>query len=521
MVIKKEIEKRQEIDWLITLVPLGIILSLFIVLMIFPLPSGSAIQYLRTIFVEKLGFFYMLFGLGVFLLSIWLAFSHIGNIKLGDIEKPRFSTFSWGAMIFTSTMAADILYWSLIEWAYYFGASPFGLKYMSLAQKQDFASAYPLFHWGPIPWSFYILPAVAYGYMMYIKKRGRQTLSEACRSAIGSNADGFLGKIIDVFSIVGLLAGTATTFSLATPLLSLALSASLGIPQSTALTVGILVVIALVYTIAVTIGLRGISNLANINVAMFLVLVAMFFFFGPKVYIIESGITGFGKMVNEFFSMATWMDPLRLSGDGGTGFPQAWTIFYWAYWIAWFVATPFFIGKISEGRTIKATILGGLFCGLLGTYISFVAFGNFGLFQQATGKVDAAGMLLKGVGPPEVIIQIINQLPFSKIALIVLSLTMIAFYASTFDAITLVVSEYSIKKLPKHQEPLKSIRVYWALVFIILPIALIFNESTLSMLQTISIVAAFPLALIMTLVIYSFFKDIAKDTAEQKDSCSK
>ncbi len=518
MKIQKEADKGQEIDWIITLVPLGIIVLLFLILLFSPQSSGNAIEILRDIFVGKFGFFYMIFGLGVFLLSIWLAFSRYGNVKLGDIQKPRFSNFSWGAMIFTSTMAADILYWSLIEWAYYFGSTPFALTDMSLAQKQDFASAYPLFHWGPIPWSFYILPAVAYGYMFYIKKRSRQTLSEACRSTIGRNADGFLGKAIDIFSIVGLLAGTATTFSLATPLLSLAVSTSFGIPQSKALTIGILAVIALVYTIAVIVGLKGISNLANVCVAIFLVLAGIFIFFGPKVYIIESGITGLGKMVNEFFNMATWMDPLRLSGDGGSGFPQDWTIFYWAYWIAWFVATPFFIGKISEGRTIKGTILGGLFCGLLGTYTSFIVFGNFGLFQQVTGKVDAADMLLKGVVPSEVIILIINQLPMSKIALIVLSIAMVAFYASTFDAITLVVSEYSIKKLHKYQEPLKSIRVFWAMVFIILPIALIFNESTLSMLQTISIVAAFPLALIMALIIYSFFKDIVKDVAEQRES---
>lgn len=507
----KQTKKNHEIDWALTLIPLGIIVALFFVLLLFPEASGNTITILRSIFVGQFGFFYMIFGLGIFLLSIWLAFSRFGTVKLGNIEKPRFSNFTWGSMIFTSTMAADILYWSLIEWAYYFGATPFAMDNMTLAQKQDFASSYPLFHWGPIPWSFYILPAVAYGYMFFVKNRSRQTLSEACRSTIGKKSDGFLGKAIDIFSIVGLLAGTATTFSLATPLLSLAVSKSLGIPQSNALTIGILMLIALVYTIAVTIGLKGISNLANICVGVFLLLLSIFIVFGPKVYIIESGITGLGKMINNFFSMSTWMDPLRLSGQGGSGFPQDWTIFYWAYWIAWFVATPFFIGKISEGRTIKQTVLGGLSCGLLGTFTSFIVFGNFGLYQQVTGKIDAAGMLLNGAVPSEVIIQIFNQLPIGKITLLILAVAMIAFYASTFDAITLVVSEYSLKKLEKDQEPPRALRVFWALIFIVLPIALIFNESTLSMLQTLSIVAAFPLALIMALIIYSFFKDISKD----------
>ncbi|WP_080843951.1 BCCT family transporter [Cytobacillus gottheilii] len=504
--------KKGQIDWTLTLAPLLIIIVLSFLLFMFPEVSGSAIEYLRSIFVGDFGSFYMIFGLGVFLVAVWLAFSRYGHIKLGAIEKPRFNNFAWGAMIFTSTMAADILYWSLIEWAYYFGASPFGIEDLSQAQRQDFASTYPLFHWGPIPWSFYILPAVAYGYMMFVKKRKRQTLSEACRSTIGKHADGALGKAIDIFSIVGLLAGTATTFSLATPLLSLVVSTTLGIPQSTALTILILAIIALVYTIAVTLGLKGISKLANLCVIIFLALIAIFLFFGPTRYMIESGITGVGKLVNDFFSMATWMDPLRVSGEGGSGFPQDWTVFYWAYWIAWFVATPFFIGKISEGRTIKQTIIGGFTCGLLGTFTSFIVFGNFGLFQQTQGNVDAAGMLAAGSSPSEVIIQIFQQLPVSGIALVLLAIAMVAFYASTFDAITLVVAEYSLKKLEPGQEPPKYIRVFWALIFIILPIALIFNETTLSMLQTISIVAAFPLAIIMGIIIFSFLKDLRNDT---------
>lgn len=518
MIPQNKNKKLQGIDWTLTLIPLGIISLLFLMLLIFPESSGNSINFLRSIFVGKFGAFYMIFGLGIFMLSIWLAFSRFGHFKLGNLEKPRFSNFAWGSMIFTSTMAADILYWALIEWAYYFGSTPFGLENMTLAQKQDFSSSYPLFHWGPIPWSFFILPAVAYGYMFFVKKRNRQTLSEACRSTIGSKADGFLGKAIDIFSIVGLLAGTATTFALATPLLSLVVSTTLGIPQSTALTIGILVFIALVYTIAVTVGLKGISHLANFCVIVFIILVSMFLFLGPTTYIVESGVTGIGKMIQEFFAMATWMDPLRVSGTGGSGFPQDWTIFYWAYWIAWFVATPFFIAKISEGRTIKQVILGGLSCGLLGTYTSFIVFGNFGLYQQVTGKIDAATQLIDGIVPSEVILQIFNQLPFSKVAMFLLALAMIGFYASTFDAITLVISEYSVKNIQKDEEPPKFLRVFWALIFIVLPIALIFNESTLNMLQTFSIVAAFPLALIMSLIIYSFFKDISKDSMLEKET---
>ena len=328
--------------------------------------------------------------------------------------------------------------------------------------------------------------------MMFVRHRKRLTLSEACRPLLKDRADGVIGKAIDIFSIVGLLAGTATTFSLATPLLSGAVGRILGVKTTEITSILILCVIGLVFIIAVMKGMRAISHLATVCVVIFGILLAIFVIFGPRIYLVETGITAIGTVINDFFHMATWMDPLRLSSTGGNGFPQDWTIFYWAYWIAWFVATPFFIARISEGRTIRQTILGGLSCGLLGTYTSFIVFGGFGLHLQTTGTLDLAGMLADGMAPAEVILHVFDQLPVTEIALVVLCLAMVAFYASTFDAITLVVAGYSQRNIPDGQEPMKKLRAFWAGVFLLLPIALLFSESTLSNLHTISILAAFP-----------------------------
>lgn len=510
---EKKTNRFEGIDWGITLTPLLIILLISSALMLMPAQAGRIITALRSFFVNDLGFFYILLGIGILGLAIWLAFSGYGSIQLGKREKPLYSNFKWGAMIFTSTMAADILYWSLIEWGYYYGASPFAMENMTLAQKQDMASAYPLFHWGPIPWGFYILPAVAYAYMMFVRKRKRQSLSEACRPVLGDGADRLPGRFIDIFAIVGLLAGTATTFSTATPLLSQALAYLLHIEVTPLLSIAVLLVIGLVFSAAVLWGMKAISHLADICVAVFCLLLAIFLFGGPKIYMIETGITAIGTVVQNFFRMSTWMDPLRLSSTGGNGFPQDWTIFYWAYWIAWFVATPFFIARISEGRTIKQTVLGGLSCGLLGTWTSFITFGGFGLYQQTHGVLDVSGALAEGAAPSDVILNIFLALPtgwLPQFALVVLIVAMIAFYSSTFDAITLVVAGYSEKDAKRIEEPRKGLRIFWAMVFLLLPIALLFSESTLSMLQTVSIIAAFPLGIIMILIVYSFFRDLKK-----------
>lgn len=506
----EKFKKEGSIDWIITIVPLMIIGVISVVLLCFPGASQNVLEHMRQFFVNDLGFFYILLGLGMILLALGIAFSKYGKIRLGKLEKPKYGNFSWGAMIFTSTMAADILYWSLIEWSYYYQAKPFGMENMTAVQRQDFASAFPLFHWGPIPWAFYILPACAYGYMMFVRHRNKQTLSEACRPILKGHTDKGLGRCIDIFAIVGLLAGTATTFSLTTPLLSQAVGRIFGIETNELTSVLLLVVIGLVFVGAVLKGMKAISYIANACVVVFGILLAIFILAGPKIYMIETAITSIGTVVDEFFHMATWMDPLRSSGSGGSGFPQDFTIFYWAYWIAWFVATPFFIAKISEGRTIKQTILGGLSCGLLGTYTSFCVFGNFGLHLQTNGKKDLASMVAGGEEPSKVILTIFDQLPLVTVSLVVLVVAMVLFYASTFDAITLVVASYSEKKKKADQEPRKKLRAFWSLVFLLLPVALLFSGSTLAGLQTISIVAAFPLGIIMIMVVVSFIKELKK-----------
>jgi BCCT family betaine/carnitine transporter len=207
-------------------------------------------------------------------------------------------------------------------------------------------------------------------------------------------------------------------------------------------------------------------------------------------------------MIQNFIGISTWMDPLRENS-----FPQNWTIYYWAYWMVWCVATPFFIGLISKGRTIKNTILGGYAWGLAGTFTSFIILGNYGLAQQLKHGVDISGFIANGGDYSEAILKIFETLPLSSIGLILLAITMIAFYATTFDSLTMVVSSYSYKKIKVDEEPDKKIRTFWAIIFILLPIALIFAENSMYSLQSVSIIAAFPIGFIILLIIVSFFKD--------------
>ncbi len=486
---------KKKIDWIITLVPVVMIAAISMMFFIMPEQSNVILGNVRFFFGDTMGAFYIVFGLGVFLLTLYFAFSKYGDIVLGAPgEKPKYSFFTWGCMMFTCGLAADILFYSFSEWVMYATNPHIG----ELGSIQDWASVFPLFHWSFIPWGFYLILAVAFGFMLHVRKRERQRFSEACRPMLGKYADGIAGRIID------LLAGTATTFSVATPLMATIIQVLFHISISrTAITIIIIMLTCAVYTYSLLHGFKGISILAKVCIFLFFgLMIYVLLIGGQGRYIVETGIESFGRMVQNFIGLSTYMDPLR-----STNFAQDWTIYYWAYWIVWCVAAPFFIGNISRGRTVKQTIVGGYIFGIGSTAVSFIVFGNYSLGLQMSGIVDFIEEYSASGDLYGMIIHIIDTIPLAVVVLIWVLVTMIAFYATSFDSIAYTTSCYSYKKLEDGEEPHKTVQLLWCIMLIILPIALVFSESSMNNIQTISIIAAFPIGMIMILIIGSFLKD--------------
>ena len=398
-------------------------------------------------------------------------------------------------------MGADILFYSLCEWSMYASEG-----YIQGKGIQEWASTYPFFHWGPVVWSFYIILSVAFGFMLHVRKRDKQRFSEACRPLLGRQVDRIGGRAIDFFAIVALLCGSATTFSLATPLMSDAICHVLNIPHSPAIAAIFLLIIALVYTIAVVLGMKGIQSLASLCTYFFFALIAYFLIFGGEIrYILETSFQSVGNLIHNFIPMTTYMDPLRQNS-----FPQNWTIYYWAYWLVYCSGTPFFLGVISKGRTVKQTVLGSYAWALAGTAMSFMVLGNYGLAQQMKHGVDVTGFVAAGGTYSQAIIKIFETMPLYQFGLILLVVAMISFYSTTFDAVTLVIASYSYKRLDKDQTPKKPLMVFWAITLILLPLVLIFKEQSLYCLQSVTIIGAAPVAIIVVLIVISFFKDANK-----------
>lgn len=294
-----------------------------------------------------------------------------------------------------------------------------------------------------------------------------------------------------------------TTFGLATPLLSQIVSTLFGIPSSKWITIAILIVTCIVYTVSVAGGMKGIARLAAACMYLFFALLAYVLFFGGEMrYILETGFSAIGNLAQNFFSMATYTDPLR-----ETSFPQNWTIFYWAYWMVWCVAAPFFIGSISRGRTVRQTILGGYVYSLGSTFLSFIILGNYSLGLQESGRLDVMALYEATGDLYSVILSIVQTLPFPAAVLILLGLAMIAFYATSFDSISLVASGYTYKELTGDEKPHNAVIIFWAVMLILFPIALVFSDNSMANLQSVSIIAAFPIAAVILLIVASFLKD--------------
>ena len=182
-----------KIDWMVTLVPFVLIMGLAALLFIFPEGSNAIISDVRFFFGDTLGAYYLVIGLAILGVAIYMAVSKYGDIVLGDPKAgPKYNFFEWGSMMFTCGLAADILFYSFSEWAMY-ATSP---RITELGTVEEWAGVFPLFHWSFIPWAFYLVLAVAFGFMLHVRKRSRQRYSEACRPVLGNLSDGIVGRIL-------------------------------------------------------------------------------------------------------------------------------------------------------------------------------------------------------------------------------------------------------------------------------------------------------------------------------------
>lgn len=471
-----------------------------------PEGSSAVLNRMMGFMTGPLGWIYLWFGLGSVVFLLWLALGKYGKILLGDTgEKPEFSTFSWMAMLFCGGMGTSLLYWAIIEPIYYLQGPPFGIEAGS-QQALEWASVYGPFHWGITPWAIYCLPVVPIAYNIYVRKQNKLRVSTASIGLIGEkNANGWMGKAIDIFVMFGLIGGVGTTMGLGTPMVSACISTIFGIPESMMMNVVIVIIWTCIFGTSVYFGLaKGIKILSDVNTYLALFLAAFVLIVGPTAFIFNNFTNALGLGFQNFIRMSLWTDPIAKGG-----FPQGWTIFFWAWWIAYAPFMGLFVARISRGRTIRNVIFGEIIAGAFGGYLYFAIFGSYAINIEMTGAVSMSA-LMADVGPAMAIATVLNSLPLNQIILPLFVILQFIFLATTLDSAAYVLSSIATADLSGEEEPARWNRFVWCGVLSGSALTLMIIGG-LKPLQTSSIVAAGPLVIIMIMLVAAFMRDIKAD----------
>ncbi|MDN6160860.1 MAG: BCCT family transporter [Staphylococcus equorum] len=506
-------KKNKVMDWTTFIGSSVILLIAVIPMMVFPKASQDIITKMNEAVVSTIGSVYLFIGLAILIFVLYIAFGKYGNVTLGKAtDKPEFNNFSWAAMLFCAGIASDILYWGVIEWAFYYQDPPHGGKGMT-DSALNYATMYGMFHWGPIAWATFVLPALCIGYLIFVKKKPVFKISQTLRPILKSQTDGFIGQVTDIIFIFGLLGGAATSLALGVPMITAGIERLTGLDGDSMVMRGaILFIITALFAYSSYSGLKkGIKVLSDWNVILSFVLLGFVLIVGPTVFIMETTITGMGNMVKNFFQMATWIEPFGgIGGRKETNFPQDWTIFYWSWWIVYAPFIGLFIARISKGRTMKEVVLGTIIYGTLGCMLFFGIFGNYAVYLQLTGAFDVV-QNLNTHGTEATIIEVLHQLPFPNLVIILFLLSAVLFLATTFDSGSYILAAASQKKVVG--EPLKANRLYWAFALCLLPFALMLvgGERSLEVLKTASLLASVPVLIVFVMMMISFLRTLNED----------
>lgn len=503
---------KSDIDWFISLATTGLVIGICLPVVLAPEWSAAVVNLAFAFITRNFGVLYIWASMLIMLFLGWLAFSRHGAIRLGKQgELPEYSMFSWAAMIFCAGIGSALIYWSTIEWTYYFASPPFGLEPGSDAAVV-WAASYGLFHWGPTGWAFYCLPAVALSYAYHVRAVPWLRISAACESILGEKAQKLPGRLLDIIVLFGLIGAAATSLGFSTSMISTAMSEYLGIGESFGMTVIILLVSIALFAISVYVGLdRGIKRLSNLNAILALALAFLILVLGPTAFILKMGTNSLGHVLQNYMKMTSWTDPV-----GQSGFVESWTIFYWAWWVGLGPFVGIFVTRISRGRSLRELIFGMLGFGALGCAIFFIVLGNYALHLQLESLVDVVDIVAKD-GAPMAISKVFLSLPTGSWILLVVSIIALIFTATTYDSASYTLASGALKRLPINSHPARSNRVFWAFVLGLLPLALLYLGG-LKTLQTISIVVSFPLLFVFVLLAFALVRSLREDS--QKNSAN-
>ncbi|MBR0597360.1 BCCT family transporter [Sinanaerobacter chloroacetimidivorans] len=493
-------------DLPLTIVSLAILFTFVGFMFVKPDITLNGVSSAFDAIIKITGSVLLVFTLFTLCVSIYLGAGKYADIKFGD-EKPEYSLFSYIAMMTLAALASAALYWSFTEWTYYYTTPGLGMEPESIEALES-SLGYQFFHWGISGQCVYVCIGAAMAYAFYIRKVPLLQTSSVCCAMMGEfKGKSFVGKLIDFCVIFGIVGGLGCSLGLAVPLAGGALTKLFGIEVTGPVKIGIVVVIALVFTFTSFIGTKkGMKNLSNITAGLCIVYLIYVFLVGPTTFIMKNTVNSFGWMIFEFPRMSLYTDPVTNSG-----FPESWTLFFQAFYLNYAAMMGIFVAKISKGRTLRQLVWATLLGISAGGWFLFAINGNFSIHSHITGLSDIVALANSGVGERG-IFDVVALLPGGSVLLpVVLLIVIVGFVASSLDSASLSLAQTTTKMTENDGEVNKWFRVFWCFVLTLVPLSILLANASFSALKNLSILISIPFMVIVAFMEIKLLKWLSED----------
>lgn len=444
------------------------------------------------------------------------------KIKLGKPdEKPEFSTFTWFAMMFSAGLGVGMLTYSTAEPIFHFANNPDTIRGLSEGlNENNVRNAYKwtLLHYGLTPWACYGIIGIALGYFSYNKGQPL-TIRAALYPLFGKVLNGMLGHVIDIVAILATIIGVGVTIGygisqFASGVFNITGAAWLvndaGQPTLVAQLCALVIIISASTWSALTGINKGIKWLSNINMSLSYFLVAFFVIFGATAF----GFKSFFLALWDYFvalpsmSFTVWTSDGVDAVKGLAEWQGTWTVFYWAWWVAFAPFVGLFLARVSRGRTIREYVIGAMLMPMIVGLTWFAFIGGTAINMELSGIANGA---IVNADISAQLFQTVNLLlspTLAKLMSIVIVILLSTYLVTSADSAILIINTLASAG-GNAQKPTKHI-IIWGVIFSML-ITTLLAAGGMDALRSTMIISALPFSLVMALMGVSLLKSILFD----------
>lgn len=465
---------------------------------------------IQTEITTNAGWFFVLAVNIFFAFAIYFAFSKTGKIRLGGSSaEPDFSTFAWFSMLFSAGLGIGLLFYGVGEPMYHF-TDPILTDGMSETEAAKTAMKYTFLHYGLHAWAVYAVLGLALAFFTFNKKLPL-TLRSVFYPLLGDRIYGPIGNIIDVVAVVATLFGLATTLGLGVQQVGAGLDYLFGIPNTTITHVVLIAIITGAATISVVLGLdKGVRVLSELNMRIAMVFLFAMLILGPTIFLLDAFVQNTGAYFQEMISLGSWTEVYNLKDGQPTNWQNDWTIFYWAWWIAWSPFVAMFIARVSKGRTVREFFLGVILVPTLLTFLWMTVFGGSAMFLELQGSAQISSAVRENISTA--LFVMLDEYALSSIMSFIGIILITSFFITSSDSGSLVID--SITAGGKLDAPVGQ-RIFWAVTEGAVAATLLLGGG-LTALQTASVVSGLPFAAVLIVMCFSLLKGLTEEVKEME-----